>query len=166
MLVVHVANIMVTLDANMLPNTNTVHKWFIEMIVPVMRMVGIIVRVRNRVNSSVRHRQSRHGAEVSGAHGSDKPASLGPNQADAECRDQRIAGDLDDPFGAAHGSSSGIEQPSTDADNENRDKRLHKRRGKRQSDTASRGLLIGDEIGRNHGFAVAWAGGVEDAVRK
>jgi hypothetical protein len=89
MLVVHVANIMVMLDANMLPMTNAVHKWFIEMIIPVVRMVGIIACVRNGVNSSVRHRQSRHGGRVSGAHGSDTdfPGQTGEQKTRAHARD-------------------------------------------------------------------------------
>ena len=59
-----------------------------------------------------------------------------------------------------------FKQPGADADDHHRDQRLHQRRGKRQHDAAPRGLLVGDEIGRDHRLAVAGAGGVEDAVGK
>ena len=45
-----------------------------------------------------------------------------------------------------------------------RDQRLQERRGEGQDDAAPPGLLIGDEIGRDHRLAVARAGGVKDPV--
>ena len=82
----------------------------------------------------------------------------------ADQRDQRVAGELDHPLGAAHLAGGGVEQRRRDADDRHRDKRLQQRRGKRQHDAAPPGLLVGDEIGRDHRLAVTGTGGVEDAV--
>ena len=69
-------------------------------------------------------------------------------------------------LGVAHLARGGVEQRRRDADERHRDERLQQRRGERQHDAAPPGLLVGDEIGRDHRLAVARPGGVEDAVEE
>ncbi len=95
-----------------------------------------------------------------------KSAALGPDQPGAEGRDQGVACDLDHFFSPAHGFGGGVEQPGANSDNHDRDQRLHQRRGKRQRDAAPRGLLVGDQIGRDHRLAMAGAGGVKYPISK
>ncbi|MFK4617309.1 hypothetical protein ABIF50_000586 [Bradyrhizobium diazoefficiens] len=96
----------------------------------------------------------------------DEGAAFDPDQPQAEQRDQAVARDLDHAFGLAHGLGRRIQDPGRDADDQDRDHRLHQGRGKRERDAAPRGLAVGDEIGGDHRLAVAGAGGMEDAIGK
>ena len=98
--------------------------------------------------------------------GRDERASLHPQQPHADKNNERIAQNLDRIDGAGHRGGGGIEQRRRNAHDQHCDERLHQRRGKRQHDPAPPGLLVGDEIGRDHRLAVTRAGGMEDAVEK
>ena len=93
-------------------------------------------------------------------------SALHPQQPRADRDDQQIAHDLDHPHGVAHHLGGGAEQRRGDADDRDRDQRLQHRRGERQHDAALPGLVIGDEVGRDHRLAVTRTGGVEDAVEE
>ena len=81
--------------------------------------------------------------------------------------DQRVADDLD-PVARRRLIVAAVAPSSAAAiaDDHDRDQRLQQRRGERQHDAAPPGLVVGDQIGRDHRLAVAGAGGVEDAVEE
>ena len=64
----------------------------------------------------------------------------------------------------AHHLRRGADQNGGDGDDHDGGQRLQQRRGERQRDAAPPGLLIGEQVGRDHRLAVAWAGGMENAV--
>ena len=129
----------------------------IVVVVPVIVRMAVVVAMMMRGAGDRRYRRSL-------LQRAREPAALGPDQPGAERRDQRIARDLDGPFSTAHGFGSGVEQPGTNPHDQDGNQRLHQRRGERQHDAAPRGLLVGDQIGRDHRLAMAGTGGVEDAV--
>src|ERR1700752_5294045 len=129
----------------------------VMMVMAVMMMVAVVVM-------GMRASQRRLGAR--GLQRLHEGAALGPHQAGAEGGDQAVACDLDRLFRPAHGLRGGIEQPGTDADQHDGDEGLQQRRDERQHDAAPGGLLIGDQIGRDHRLAVAWTGGMEKAGGK
>ena len=108
----------------------------------------------------------QHGRRPRRLQRANKAAALGPDQPGAERRDQGVACDLDRLFRPAHGPGGGIQQPGANRDDRHRDQRLHQRGGERQHDAAPHGLLVGDQIGRDHRLAVAGSGGMKDAVSK
>ena len=91
-------------------------------------------------------------------------AALHPQQPQADDDDERVTHLLDDAHGVAHHLRRGAEQHRGDADDGDGGQRLHDGRRKRQHHAALPGLVVGDDVGRDHRLAVAGTGGVEDAV--
>src|SRR3954454_24834575 len=139
------------------------------MMMIMMRMVVAIVTVAVIVFVIVR-RCDRGADRVQGPiyvpRFAKKALALDPDQPRANERDQRVAGKLDHPLGAAHLPGGGVEQRRRDTDDRDRDEGLQQRRRKRQHDAAPPGLFVGDEIRRDHRLAMAGAGGVKDAIGK
>ena len=136
-----------------------------DLIVVVMVMMVVMMAVAVAVIVVMRGGR-QHGGRLRRLQRAHEGAALGPDQPEAEGGDQAVAGDLDRLFGPAHGFGGGVEQPGAYRDDHNRDQRLHQRRGKRQRDAAPRGLLVGDQIRRDHRLAVAGAGGMKNPIGK
>ena len=120
-----------------------------------MRAVAVIVRVIRRRRGGLRpYRVQR----VS------KRAALHPQQPRPDQHDQGVADELDDPHRVAHHLRRRADQDRGNGDDHHGGDGLQQGRGERQYDAAPPGLFVGNEVGRDHRFTVARAGGVEDAV--
>ena len=128
------------------------------MIVVMMPMI-MMMRMRGRGSADALRRAQQR------PFGEEAPA-LGVEKLRAHQRDQRIARDLDPPHRGAHRLRGRAEQRRRDADHGDRDQRLHQRGGKREHDAALPGLLVGDQVGRDHRLAVTRPRGVENSVRE
>ncbi len=139
----------------------------VAMLVMIMVMTVIVMLVIVLVMILRRHRGAdRVQRPAQASRLADKSLALDPDQTRAEQSDQRVAGQFDHAARVAHLARGGVEDDRRDADECHRDERLQKCRGERQHDPAPPGLLVGDEIRRNHRLAVARPGGVEDTVQK
>ena len=140
----------------------------VRVIVTCMRMVRVIMM---RVPSCRRCSGRRRGADglrrcACRAQRRQHARPFDPEQPHADRDDQRVADDLDPADRGLHGRRGRAQQHRGDADDHHRDQRLQHRRRERQHDAAPPGLVIGDDVGRDHRLAVAGAGGVEDAVEE
>src|SRR5216684_1664166 len=133
------------------------------MMVPVVMMTGMIVMV---VLVHRGYRGPDRGGPVERPQRRQRGAPFHPQQAQADQDDQRVADDLDDVDRASHGCRGRVQQRGRDPDHRHRDQRLQQRGGERQCHAAPPGLLVGDKVGRDHRLAVAWTGGMEDAVEE
>jgi len=77
-----------------------------------------------------------------------------------------IAHDLDQMNGQPDRLGGCAKQDGGDGHDDDGDDGLHACRRKRQHHAAAPGLFIGDEIGRDHGFAVPGAYGMKNAIEK
>ncbi len=93
-------------------------------------------------------------------------ATLHPQEPHPNQNDQRIAHHLDDAHGVAHHLGGGAQEHRGDADQRHGGDRLQDGRGEGQHHTALPGLVIGDEVRRDHRLAMAGSGSVEDAVEE
>ena len=132
----------------------------------IVMAVGVIVLCMMAVMMRRRHRGADRGRAMERLQRADERASLHPQQPQPDQDDERIAHDLDPVDRALHGRRGGIEQRRRDADDHHRDQRLQQRGGERQHHAALPGLLVGDQVGRDHRLAVAGSGGVKHAIEE
>ena len=131
------------------------------MVMVLVAVTMMLVIVRRRHCGADRVQRTAHAAR--GIH---KAPALDPDQPRADQRDQPVTDDLDHPFGVAKLSCGGIEHNAGDADDCDRNERLQQRRGERQHDAAPPGLVVGNDVRRDHRLAVARTGRMEDAVEE
>ena len=91
---------------------------------------------------------------------------LHPQQSHADDDDERVADDFDHVDRAAHGRRGRVQHRSRHAHKDHRDQRLYQRRGERQDHAARPGLVVRDDVRRDHRLAVARTGGVKNAVEE
>src|SRR5262249_20376840 len=93
-------------------------------------------------------------------------AAFDPKQAQADQHDQRIADDFNHADGITHRLGSSAQECGSDADDRDGHECLKHRRSERQKDATPPGLVIGDQVGRDHSLAVTRPGRVENAVKE
>ncbi len=95
-----------------------------------------------------------------------KGPALDPQESQPDQHDQSIADDLDDANGVAHSFCRCAQQCSSNADDSDGGESLENRRSERQHDATPPGLVIGNQIRRDHRLAVAGAGSMENSVKE
>ena len=124
-------------------------------------------RACDRAAASPRRRRSCSGRSCRAQRSTNSARPLTQISRSADQRDQRVARRSRSTYGAAFMVAAvALQQHRGDADDRHRDQRLQQRRGEGQHDAAPPGLLVGDQVGRDHRLAVAGPGGVEDAVER
>ena len=124
--------------------------------VTMMRVIVIARRYRGADGGgAVEHVQERH-----------ERSALHPQQSHSDDDDEQVADDFDHIDRAAHGRRGRVQHRSRHAYEHHRDQRLHQRRGERQDHAARPGLVIRDDVRRDHRLAVAGTGGVKNAVEE